>query len=167
MGFARRLFKIEPGEGRAVGPVLALMFLAVAGLTLGESAISAMFFARVLTNTGLSRRVALLFVRRFGDSALGFVYSLVLTDVTLAGGIPSITARSGGIILPDTAKQKPQRGTVVAVGTGRLLDDGSRAAMTLKVGDRVFYSKYGGNEVTVDGTEYLILDLDSVYATVE
>jgi len=74
---------------------------------------------------------------------------------------------SGGIILPDTAKQKPQRGTVVAVGTGRLLDDGSRAAMTLKVGDRVFYSKYGGNEVTVDGTEYLILDLESVYATVE
>jgi len=74
---------------------------------------------------------------------------------------------SGGIILPDTAKQKPQRGTVVAIGTGRLLDDGSHAAMTLKVGDRVFYSKYGGNEVTVDGTEYLILDFDSVYATVE
>jgi DASS family divalent anion:Na+ symporter len=62
--------------------------------------LGAMFMARALTETGLSRRIALLFVRRFGGSSLGFVYSLVLTDVTLAGGIPSISARSGGIILP-------------------------------------------------------------------
>ena len=62
--------------------------------------LGAMFMARALTDTGLSRRIALLFVRRFGGSALGFVYSLVLTDVTLAGGIPSISARSGGIVLP-------------------------------------------------------------------
>lgn len=62
--------------------------------------LGAMFMARALTDTGLSRRVALLFVKRFGGSSLGFVYSLVLTDVTLAGGIPSISARSGGIILP-------------------------------------------------------------------
>jgi divalent anion:Na+ symporter, DASS family len=62
--------------------------------------LGAMFMARALTDTGLSRRVALLFVRRFGGSSLGFVYSLILTDVTLAGGIPSISARSGGIILP-------------------------------------------------------------------
>jgi chaperonin GroES len=74
---------------------------------------------------------------------------------------------SGGIILPDTAKQKPQMGSVVAVGTGRLLDDGSRAAMSVKVGDRVVYSKYGGNEVTVEGTDYLILDLESIYAIQE
>src|SRR5262252_10977119 len=60
--------------------------------------LGAMLLARALTDTGLSRRVALLFVRRFGGSSLGFVYSLVLTDVTLAGGIPSISARSGGII---------------------------------------------------------------------
>jgi chaperonin GroES len=71
---------------------------------------------------------------------------------------------SGGIILPDTAKQKPQLGSVVAVGTGRPLDDGSRAPVSLKVGDQVVYSKYGGNEVTVDGQEYLILDIDSIYA---
>jgi chaperonin GroES len=71
---------------------------------------------------------------------------------------------SGGIILPDTAKQKPQMGSVVAVGTGRLLDDGSRAPVSVKVGDTVVYSKYGGNEVTVDGTDYLILDIDSIYA---
>jgi DASS family divalent anion:Na+ symporter len=62
--------------------------------------LGAMFMARALTDTGLSRRVALLFVRRFGGSSLGFVYSLVLTDLTLAGGIPSISARSGGIVLP-------------------------------------------------------------------
>jgi divalent anion:Na+ symporter, DASS family len=62
--------------------------------------LGAMLLARALTDTGLSRRLALLFVRRFGGSSLGFVYSLVLTDVTLAGGIPSISARSGGIILP-------------------------------------------------------------------
>jgi DASS family divalent anion:Na+ symporter len=62
--------------------------------------LGAMLLARALTDTGLSRRLALLFVRRFGGTSLGFVYSLVLTDVTLAGGIPSISARSGGIILP-------------------------------------------------------------------
>ena len=62
--------------------------------------LGAMLIARALTDTGLSRRLALLFVRRFGGSSLGFVYSLVLTDVTLAGGIPSISARSGGIVLP-------------------------------------------------------------------
>ncbi len=71
---------------------------------------------------------------------------------------------SGGIILPDTAKKKPSEGEVVAVGAGRVLDDGSRAPMSVKVGDRVIYSKYGGNEVTVDGTDYVILDEDSIYA---
>jgi chaperonin GroES len=71
---------------------------------------------------------------------------------------------TGGIILPDTAKQKPQEGKVVAVGTGRVLDDGSRAAMAVKVGDRIVYAKYGGNEVTFDGKDYLILDQDSIYA---
>jgi chaperonin GroES len=71
---------------------------------------------------------------------------------------------SGGIILPDTAKQKPQEGTVVAIGSGRTLDDGSRAKMAVKVGDKVVYSKYGGNEITVEGKDYLILDVDSIYA---
>jgi chaperonin GroES len=55
----------------------------------------------------------------------------------------------------------------MAVGTGRLLDDGSRAQMPVKIGDLVVYSKYGGNEVTVEGTEYLILDIDSIYAIKE
>jgi chaperonin GroES len=74
---------------------------------------------------------------------------------------------SGGIILPDSAKQKPQMGSVVAVGTGRQLDDGKRAPVSVKVGDRVVYSKYGGNEVRVEGEDYLILDTDSIYAISE
>jgi len=63
----------------------------------------------------------------------------------------------GGIVLPDTAKEKPQKGEVVAVGPGRLLDNGQRVAIELKAGDKVLYSKYAGNEVKIDGEEYLIL----------
>jgi chaperonin GroES len=71
---------------------------------------------------------------------------------------------SGGIVLPDTAKEKPQQGTVEAVGPGRLLENGERAPMGVKVGDTVIYSKYGGNEVKLDGQEFLILDQESIYA---
>jgi len=71
---------------------------------------------------------------------------------------------AGGIILPDTAKKKPQEGIVVAVGPGKVLDDGSRGEMAVKKGDKVIYAKYGGTEVTVDGKDYMILDQDSIYA---
>ena len=71
---------------------------------------------------------------------------------------------SGGIILPDTAKEKPQEGTVIAVGPGRVLDSGERKPVAVKEGDTVIYSKYGGTEITVDGEEYIILDEDSIYA---
>ncbi|MHB0912797.1 MAG: co-chaperone GroES [Armatimonadota bacterium] len=71
---------------------------------------------------------------------------------------------SGGIILPDTAKEKPHEGTVIAVGPGRVLDNGERKSMTVKEGDVVVYSKYGGTEITVDGEEFMILDEDSIYA---
>ena len=73
---------------------------------------------------------------------------------------------SGGILLPDSAKKKPTEGKVVAVGNGRTLDSGQRNALTVKVGDRVLFSKYGGNEVTVDGEDYTILDEDQIYAIV-
>ncbi len=73
----------------------------------------------------------------------------------------------GGIILPDTAKEKPQEGTVLAVGPGRVLEDGSRSEMAVKKGDRVIYAKYGGTEVTVDGKDLMILDQDSIYAVKE
>lgn len=73
---------------------------------------------------------------------------------------------AGGIILPDSAKKKPTEGEVIAVGNGRVLDNGERSALTVKVGDRVLFSKYGGNEVTLEGKEYTILDEDQIYAIV-
>ncbi|HEY8346398.1 MAG TPA: co-chaperone GroES [Symbiobacteriaceae bacterium] len=63
-----------------------------------------------------------------------------------------------GILLPDTAKEKPQQGKVIAVGSGRLLETGSRAPLDVKEGDIVIFSKYAGTEVKVDGEEYIILD---------
>jgi Co-chaperonin GroES (HSP10) len=71
---------------------------------------------------------------------------------------------AGGIILPDNAKQKPQEGEVIAIGNGRLLDNGERHKMTVKVGDRVVYSKYGGTEFKLDGDTVVILDEDQIYA---
>ncbi len=71
---------------------------------------------------------------------------------------------SSGIYLPDSAKKKPTEGKVIAVGNGRVLDSGERNTLTVKVGDRVLFSKYGGNEVTLEGEDYTILDEDQVYA---
>lgn len=71
---------------------------------------------------------------------------------------------SGGIIIPDTAKEKPQEGEVVEVGNGRLLDSGERQPVDVKKGDLVLFAKYGGTEVTYDGTEYLILREDDILA---
>ncbi|MCE5199479.1 MAG: co-chaperone GroES [Armatimonadota bacterium] len=73
----------------------------------------------------------------------------------------------GGIILPDTAKKKPQEGVVVAVGPGKVLEDGSRGEMYVKQGDKVVYAKYGGTEVSIEGKDYMILDQDSIYAIKE
>ena len=70
----------------------------------------------------------------------------------------------GGIVLPDSAREKPQQGTVVAIGPGRVLENGDRAPMSVAVGDTVIYSKYGGNEVKLGGEELLILDQESIYA---
>ena len=71
---------------------------------------------------------------------------------------------ASGIVLPDTAKEKPQKGTVVAVGTGKLLDNGQKAAMEVKVGDAVIFSKYSGSEVKVDGKDYLIVRESDILA---
>jgi chaperonin GroES len=70
----------------------------------------------------------------------------------------------GGIYLPDTAKEKPQEGEIVAVGPGRMTDDGKRIAMDLKVGDRVIYSKYGGAEIKIDDVEMIILRESDILA---
>jgi chaperonin GroES len=71
---------------------------------------------------------------------------------------------SGGIVLPDTAKEKPQKGEVIAIGSGKLLDNGERVALEVKVGDVVLYAKYGGTEVKIDGVEYLIMRESDILA---
>ncbi|HSR49817.1 MAG TPA: co-chaperone GroES [Acidobacteriota bacterium] len=68
----------------------------------------------------------------------------------------------GGIVIPDTAKEKPQEGEVVAVGDGKILDNGDTAPMAVKAGDRILFGKYSGTEVKVDGTDYLIMREDEV-----
>ncbi|HSF16826.1 MAG TPA: co-chaperone GroES [Vicinamibacteria bacterium] len=70
----------------------------------------------------------------------------------------------GGIIIPDTAREKPQKGKVTAVGNGKILDDGTRVAPEIKKGDRVLFGKYAGTEIKIEGTEYLILREDDVLA---
>jgi chaperonin GroES len=73
----------------------------------------------------------------------------------------------GGIILPDTAKEKPIEGTIVAAGPGKVADDGKMIKMEVKVGDKVLYGKYSGTEVTVEGVEYLIMRESDIFAIVE
>ncbi len=90
-----------------------------------------------------------------------------LGDRVLVKPIEQEERTKGGIVLPDTAKEKPQLGEVIAVGTGRLLENGQRVPLEVKVGDRVIYAKYGGTEVKLDGVEYLILRESDVLAVQE
>ena len=75
--------------------------------------------------------------------------------------------KRGGIIIPDTAKEKPQQGEVKAVGNGKLLDSGKRAPVEVKAGDRILFGKYTGSDIKVDGDEYMILREDEVLAVLE
>jgi len=72
----------------------------------------------------------------------------------------------GGIILPDTAQEKPMEGTIVAVGAGRIADDGKKIAMELKTGDKILYGKYSGTEVKINDEEFLIMRESDVYAII-
>ncbi len=74
---------------------------------------------------------------------------------------------SGGIIIPDSAKEKPQQGKVIAVGNGKKKDDGTVVALDVKAGDRILFGKYSGNDVKVDDNEYLIMREDEVLAVIE
>ena len=76
------------------------------------------------------------------------------------------TTRSG-IIIPDSAKEKPQEGEVIATGKGESLDDGSMVALDVKVGDRILFAKYSGNEIKLDGTEYIIMREDDVLGVLD
>jgi chaperonin GroES len=73
----------------------------------------------------------------------------------------------GGLYIPDTAKEKPQQGEVIAVGDGRILDDGTRVPVDLNVGDQVLFGKYSGTEVKIDGEEHLILREDDILGVIE
>ena len=85
-----------------------------------------------------------------------------LQDRVLVKRIKEDDKTKGGIIIPDTAKEKPQEGEVVAVGPGRMTEDGKRIAMEVKKGDRILIGKYSGTEVKIDGIEYTILREDDV-----
>lgn len=87
-----------------------------------------------------------------------------LADRVVVKVIEQEEVTRGGIVLPDTAKEKPQQAEVVAVGPGKLLDNGERAPMEVKVGDKIVFAKYGGTEVKVDGEEYLILRESDILA---
>lgn len=80
-----------------------------------------------------------------------------LADRVVVKKIEAEDKTAGGIVLPDTAKEKPQQGEILAVGPGRLDDKGTRQPMEVKVGDKVLFAKYSGTEVKIDGVEYLIL----------
>ena len=89
-----------------------------------------------------------------------------LEDRILVKSLEAETTTASGLVIPDTAKEKPQEGEVLAVGPGRMTDKGARIAMDIKVGDRVIYSKYGGTEIKHGGEEFLILSARDVLAIV-
>ena len=89
-----------------------------------------------------------------------------LGDRVLIKRVPEEEKTKGGIIIPDTAKEKPQEGEVIAVGVGKLLDNGKRAEMEVKVGDRVLFAKYGGTEFKLDGDELLVLRESDILAVI-
>ena len=89
-----------------------------------------------------------------------------LTDRVVVQAAEAEEKTKGGIILPDTAKEKPVEGTIVAAGPGKVADNGELIKMAVKVGDKVLYGKYSGTEVTIDGEEYLIMRESDVFAII-
>ncbi|MEE8429911.1 MAG: co-chaperone GroES [Candidatus Desulfatibia sp.] len=90
-----------------------------------------------------------------------------LNDRILVKRVEEQEVTKGGIIIPDTAKEKPAEGKVVAVGNGKLGEDGKRIPLELKKGDRILFGKYGGAEINVDGEEYLIMNEGEVLGVIE
>ena len=90
-----------------------------------------------------------------------------LGDRLLVEPIDEKETKNGGIIIPDSAKEKPQEGIIVALGTGKTNDDGKKVAFEVKKGDRVLVSKYGGTEIKLDGKEYKIFSSDDLLAVID
>lgn len=87
-----------------------------------------------------------------------------LDDRVLVKPLDAEEKTSGGIVLPDTAREKPQQAKVIAAGPGKLLDDGKRAGLSVKKGDTILYGKYSGNEIKIDGEEYVIMRESEILA---
>ncbi len=90
-----------------------------------------------------------------------------LGDRILVKRLEAEDMTAGGIVLPDAAKEKPKEGKVVAVGSGRVLDDGTRSKPQLKEGDKIIFTSYAGNDIKVDGEEYLIMSEEDVLARIK
>ncbi len=90
-----------------------------------------------------------------------------LNDKIVVKRLDAEEKTAGGIVLPDSAKEKPKQGKVLSLGDGKLLDNGKRASFQVKEGDRVLFTSYAGNEVTLDGEEYLIMTEDDILAIVD
>lgn len=90
-----------------------------------------------------------------------------LQDRIIVKRIEEEEKTKGGIIIPDAAKEKPQEGKVIAVGDGKVLDNGQKFALTVKVGDKILFGKYSGTEIKIDGEEHLIMREDDVLGIVE
>lgn len=89
-----------------------------------------------------------------------------LADRVVVRPMEEAEVKKGGIIIPDTAKEKPMQGEIVEVGPGRINDDGKHMPVEVKKGDRILYGKYSGTEVTVDGEEYLIMRESDIFAII-
>ena len=90
-----------------------------------------------------------------------------LQDRIVVKRVAEETTTKGGIIIPDTAKEKPAEGKVIAVGNGKVADDGKRIALEIKTGDRILFGKYSGTEVKIEGEEFLIMREDDVLGVIE
>jgi chaperonin GroES len=90
-----------------------------------------------------------------------------LHDRVVVKRLEEAEQRRGGIIIPDTAKEKPQQAEVIAVGNGKLLDSGERTAVEVKAGDKILFGKYSGSEIKLDGNDYLILKEDEILGVIE
>ena len=89
-----------------------------------------------------------------------------LHDRLLVKRIEEAETVKGGIIIPDSAKEKPQEGEVIAVGNGKILDNGNKVALDVKAGDKILFGKYSGTDIKIDGEEYMILREDEVLAVI-
>jgi len=90
-----------------------------------------------------------------------------LSDKIIVKRLEAEEKTKGGIVIPDTAKEKPKEGKVIAVGPGRIMEDGKRSQVQVKKGDRILFTSYAGTEIKIDGEEYLVMSEDDVLAVIE